>query len=262
MSNLVFNPLTGKFDIVGNGVPGPQGIQGVPGEKGDKGDKGDQGIQGIQGLQGEKGDQGAQGVQGVQGLKGDKGDKGDQGIQGLQGLQGIQGEKGDQGAQGVQGLKGDKGDKGDQGIQGIQGLQGIQGEKGDPGEAGSDASLPYKTIVFSFSASLEAKEEISRLSFFQNDAGTDFNYLTAEYTATVGMQVFSLNKNSVGAYTGTERLWADVQAFCYEDVRPHYASVAIYPDTEKASFKVAFPITTDNAVFYVEIRIYPALVDE
>lgn len=229
MSNLVFNPLTGKFDIVGDGVPGPQGIQGIQGVQGEKGDKGDPGIQGIQGLQGEKGDQGAQGVQGL------KGDKGDQGIQGIQGLQGLQG---------IQGVKGDKGDK------------------GDTGDPGSDASLPYKTIVFSFSAFLEAKSEISNLSFFQNDAGTDFSYLTAEYTATEGMQVFSLNINNLGVYTGIERLWANVQVFNYEDAKPHYASVAIYPETEKASFKVAFPIANDNAVFYVEIRIYPAPLDE
>jgi hypothetical protein len=71
---LVFNPLTGNMDIVGDVTAGPQGPQGDPGPKGDKGDKGDQGDIGPQGPKGDQGDIGPQGS------KGDKGDTGDSGI--------------------------------------------------------------------------------------------------------------------------------------------------------------------------------------
>ena len=276
---MVFNPLTGGFDLVAVsetipvpgpqgpkgdiGATGPQGPQGIQGPKGDTGEPGPQGIQGIQGVKGDTGATGPQGPQGIQGEPGLQGPKGDTGATGPQGLQGIQGSKGDTGEPGPQGIQGPQGLKGDTGAVGPQGIQGPQGPQGEPGQG-----LNFHSIIFCFKAYTEgAGANIWNLEYIQNDASDDFSYYGFSYQTTEGYQFFRLRKSSTGLIPEgslTQTIWCNVQAYNTPNDKRWSSGIGYSDFPGHISFYINFPLDSDDAMFFVEIKIskIPVSVEE
>ena len=93
--SFVLNPVTGKLEIVGEGIQGATGVAGGP--------QGTTGLQGPIGATGIIGPSGSTGINGIQGETGARGLQGHTGIQGIRGVTGISGATGVTGATGPEG---------------------------------------------------------------------------------------------------------------------------------------------------------------